>query len=74
MSTQTGVTLLFILFAVAIIWFLLGFAIYGGGRGKNRRGGIFWAVYRFMVTPFLITSAMFGVFFGIFWVLAFGLG
>jgi len=67
MDVQTGLTFLAVFTIVMVIWFLLGWAIYGGDRGKSRKGGLFWAIYRFVVIPWLITSAISLVFFGVVW-------
>ncbi|MDQ0755773.1 hypothetical protein [Arthrobacter sp. B3I4] len=65
--TEFLVNVLVVFTLVMIVWFLLGWSIYGGERGKARRGGLFAAVYKFVVTPWIITSAVSAVLFAFFW-------
>ena len=67
MNAQIAGNALLIITAVMDVWFALGWAIYGGGRGKNRKGGMFEALYRFIVIPWLITATATIVLLGVFW-------
>ncbi|WP_258802634.1 hypothetical protein [Pseudarthrobacter sp. NS4] len=67
MNAEIAGNALLVITVVMAVWFLLGWAIYGGGRGKARKGGIFEALYKFVVIPWLVTAAAGVVLLGVFW-------
>lgn len=67
MNAQIAGNALLIVTGVMLVWFLLGWAIYGGNRGDGRKGGMFWALYKFVATPWLITAAATAILVGVVW-------
>lgn len=69
MNAEIALNALIIIYGVAIPWWVIGWAIYGGERGKRRKGGIFAALWQFVVTPYLIVSIASALFFGLGWLI-----
>lgn len=56
MNAEIALNAIIIILSVAVLWWVVGWAIYGGERGAGRKGGIFAILWKFVVTPFLIVT------------------
>lgn len=67
MDPKVVIPFLVIFSSVMVGSCLIGWALYGGERGKMRDGGLFWALWKFLAVPWTITAAVSAVFFGVVW-------